>query len=261
LFKYTEPLFEKGRILKTAMLESLRDYPRSFLDIRYQEYTDGIITGAGIHVGPQTLTVTPGIIKHAGRLYMMEEAQEVSYSATGRETVLAVHFEKAESSADFDSYAGRLVLQERPPASDEVELGRFKLKEGAVLRSDYLDFADLATEYNTLNLLHAQQAGRGESTLASVIFKLFARELLGRGSDHPADLSFALLCLNQERVEMEALLHYLAARSGMKLTDLADLQKDRLRLHQALVRILEENGGQRPLSGLRRSGPQRMMVD
>ncbi|MFB5763890.1 DNA and RNA helicase [Paenibacillus medicaginis] len=261
MFKHTRPLFEKGRILKTAMLESLRDYPRSFLDVRYQEYTDGIITGADIRVGPKTLTVAPGIIKYDGRLYLMEEAQEVPYTATGRETVLVVHFEKAESSADFDSYVGRLVLQERPPASDEVELGRFKLKEGAVLRSDYLDFSDLATEFNTLNLLHARNAGRGEGTLVPVIFKFFARELLGRGSTHPADLSFALLGLNQERIEMETLLHYLAARSGMRLKDLSDLQKDRLRLHQALVRILEENGGQRPLAGHRRSGPQRMMVD
>lgn len=45
------PKFEKGRILKTEMLENLRDYPRSFLDIRYQDFSDGIITGMNVTVG------------------------------------------------------------------------------------------------------------------------------------------------------------------------------------------------------------------
>lgn len=261
MFIHTMPRFEKGRILKTSMLESLRDYPRSYLDIRYRDYSDGILTGADINVGPHALTVTPGLAKHAGIIYQMAEEQEVPYTATGREAVLAVRFAAVESSADFDSYAGRLVIQEHAPGPDELELCRFKLKEGAVLRSNYIDFADLATEYNTLNVLHVRRAGRGEDTLAPMILRCYARELLGRGSADPADLSFSLLCLNQEYIEMEALLHYVAVRTGSSLQDIRHLAQDRTSLHRTLVRILEENGGQRPLTGYRRNGPQRMMVD
>jgi hypothetical protein len=48
---------------------------------------------------------------------------------------------------------------------DELELGRFKLREGAVLRSDYTDFFDLITEYNTINVINVEYAGIKESTM------------------------------------------------------------------------------------------------
>lgn len=86
------PKFEKGRILKTEMLENLRDYPRSFLDIRYQDFSDGIITGMNVTVGENTLTIGRGIVKHKDRLYLLEQEQEVPYAATGRLSVLKLLF-------------------------------------------------------------------------------------------------------------------------------------------------------------------------
>ncbi|AIQ14235.1 hypothetical protein [Paenibacillus durus] len=255
MFTHIVPKFEKGRILKTGMLENLRDYPRSFLDIRYQDYSDGIIAGTNVSVREDVLCISPGIIKYAGRLYLMEEEQEVPYAATGREMVLKVRFEEGQSSADFDRHAGTVVLEENQHGDIEQELARFKLKEGAVLRSGYIDFADLSTEYNTLNFIRALHAGCGGGTLSPIILKLFARELIGKGSRDPLDLSFALLCLNEEKIELEAILHYLAARSGSSLPD-----DDPVKLHQALVRVLEEQGGHRSY-GAARNGPQRMLVD
>ena len=36
MFENNYPLFNPGRILKTKMLEELRDYPREFIDIKYK---------------------------------------------------------------------------------------------------------------------------------------------------------------------------------------------------------------------------------
>ncbi|MGQ3479389.1 DNA and RNA helicase [Paenibacillus sp. TY11] len=250
------PKFEKGRILKTEMLENLRDYSRSFLDIRYQDFSDGIITGMNVTVGEHTLTIGRGIVKHKDRLYLLEQEQEVPYAATGRLSVLKIKFQEEQSTADFQRYLGEIALEEEQVNQRELELGRFKLKTGALLRSDYVDFADLATEFNTFNLIQVQQAGTTVPTLPSCIFKMFARELISRGTSDPFDLSFAMLCLNQGFIEREAVLHYLSSRSGTAYRDY-----DSSKLHQVMSRVLEEKGGRRMNMGVARSGGQRMLVD
>ena len=50
MYKNNKPLFEAGKILKIQMLEELRDFNRDYLDIRYEEYTDGIIKGCAIEI-------------------------------------------------------------------------------------------------------------------------------------------------------------------------------------------------------------------
>ncbi|MDQ0494828.1 DNA and RNA helicase [Paenibacillus brasilensis] len=249
------PKFEKGRILKTEMLENLRDYPRSFLDIRYQDYSDGIITGMNVTVGEHALTVGRGIVKHKGRLYLLEQGQEVPYTATGRLSVLKIRFQEEQSTADFQQHLGNICLEEEVN-SQELELGRFKLKTGALLRSDYVDFADLATEFNTFSLIQVQHAGTTGPTLSPYIFKMFARELISRGTSDPFDLAFTMLCLNQGFIEREAVLYYLSSRSGAAYRDY-----DSSKLHQVLARVLEEKGGRRVNAGTTRSGGQRMLVD
>jgi hypothetical protein len=65
------PNFGKGRILKKEMLESLRDYPRDYLDICFKDYSNGIISGADILVGENGITVSRGVVKHNNRIYML----------------------------------------------------------------------------------------------------------------------------------------------------------------------------------------------
>ncbi|MGZ0042449.1 DNA and RNA helicase [Paenibacillus ottowii] len=250
------PKFEKGRILKTEMLENLRDYPRSFLDIRYQDYSDGIITGMNVTVGEHTLTVGRGIVKHNDKLYLLEQEHEVPYAATGRLSVLKIKFQKEQSTTDFQSYLGEIVIEEEQANQSELELGRYKLKEGALLRSDYVDFADLATEFNTFNLIEVPHAGTTGPTLSPFMFKMFARELISRGTSDPFDLAFTMLCLNQGFIEREAVLHYLSSRSGASYRDYGSNK-----LHQVMARVLEEKGGRRVNTGTPRSGSPRMLVD
>ncbi|WP_046226790.1 hypothetical protein [Paenibacillus dauci] len=258
MFQYSYPRFEKGRVLKTEMLASVRDYPRSLVDVRYHEYSDGIITGAQVTVNERELTIAPGLIKHQGRLYVLEQQQHIEYDATGVETILKVRFYENGSDRDFERYTGEIVLEEEIDSNSEIELGRFKLKHGAVLRSEYVDFADLVTEYNTFHTIHIQYSGIGEATVSPFVFRWFARELFAQGASHPnpLDLSFGLMCLNEERIQRAAVLSYLSARFGHPYREM-----DNIKIHHSLERVLAENGGRRGKSGMQRSGPQRMLVD
>lgn len=258
MFTYIQPRFAKGRVLKTEMLEQVRDYPRVLANIQYDEYSDGILNGANVTVDPAELTVAPGLIKFRDHLYMLEQPQRLFYKATEQEQILRIRFEDHGSNSDFDRLAGVLVLDEQQPATDELELGRFKLKQGAILRSDYVDFADMVTEFNTWNPVSARYAGIGQDTLRPEILHQFARELLQTGTQDAADYAFAFMVLNAQRIERTVVEHYIAARNQTEPGSGSNM-----RLHRQLTVILQDAArGKRSSSRWNgRSPGGRMIVD
>lgn len=257
MFTQLQPDFQRGRILKTEMLNRLRDFPQYFTDIYFQQLSDGVVMGADVQVHDDILRIKRGIVKHAGRLYLLEEDMEVPYKATGHETVLKIRFTPQSDRPDFIEYGSTVVLDDDLNLStNELELARFKLKEGAKLRSQYQSFADMTTEYNTLNIIHVSYAGNGNGTIHPAIIRYFASELLSKESANPYDIAFGMLCLNGTTVEREVLLHYVSHRLGIGYQDYANVQ-----IHKYLDRILHQAGGSRSKFDDRHQGPRRMIVD
>lgn len=60
------PAFERGRIMKKELLWALRDYSYSALQLQYQDYPAGIISGCHISVEDDMLIVGKGIVKMSG---------------------------------------------------------------------------------------------------------------------------------------------------------------------------------------------------
>ncbi|WP_028558691.1 hypothetical protein [Paenibacillus pinihumi] len=255
------PNFEKGRILKSEMMGNLRDYPRMLTELYWEDYSNGIITGAEIRTGNHHLTVTRGIVKQAGRLYVLYEDYDLPYEATGIETLVKLRFLDPVIRSDMVSYHAEIVLDEKSELEEyELELGRFKLKQGAQLRMNYQSFEDMATEYNTINLIHTQYAGRKRSTVAPAITHYFASELFKRGSRDVLDVSFAMQCLNGRSVERDVIEQYLSARLGTESKAFSNLS-----IHRSFTRILGglSNGNTSGVTtqGRLYGGPQRMWVD
>ena len=46
---FSEPLFRKGRVLKTESLEALRDFPLHLARLGLERWADGILFGYDIH--------------------------------------------------------------------------------------------------------------------------------------------------------------------------------------------------------------------
>ncbi|OXM85381.1 DNA and RNA helicase [Paenibacillus rigui] len=258
MYSNVYPYFTKGRILKRSMLESLRDYPRQFTELYFKDYADGVISGTDVRIEDEWLVVTGGIVKHRGWIYLLQDECRVPYRATGRDTLLKIRFQDPEEQPDFQHYGAALVLDDEVQVGgNELELGRFKLKEGAKLRSAYQSFADFATEYNTWNLLHVQYAGRGGSSLHPAVTRFYAAQLLEKGSTNAYDIAFAMQCMNQGAVDRELVLHYISQRLGMGYKPY-----DHVQIHRYLVRILDEaQGGSRRVPDSRPHGPRRMVVD
>ncbi|WP_438496014.1 DNA and RNA helicase [Paenibacillus sp. IHBB 3054] len=258
MFTYTYPEFHKGRILKIRMLEDLRDFPRQFWELYYRDYADGIVSGAEVEVHAERLSVSPGILLYEGRLYMMTEPAEIAYKATGQETVLKLRFTALETGHDLSLGRSSLALEDAASGtgSHEMELARFKLKEGARLRKDYQSFADLATEYNTLQVLQVPYAAPGASTLPPAVLQDYAQRLMRTGTPDPHDVMFGMLCMNEGVITRSVILHYIASRLGQEYRDYPSLQ-----IHRYLDRILSNARGGQGHKGQAHGGMQRMLVD
>lgn len=257
MFTTQFPNFQKGRILKREMLENLRDLPRDFLDLYFQEYSNGIITGVNLHVNGTTLIVTKGIVKQNGRLYILQNDFELPYFPTGKETVLKIRFTEELNSPDFTIFSSEIMLDDLDElAENELELGRFKLKPGAKLRTDYIDFADFATEFNTINSIHCQYAGLYKSTFHPMILHYFAREMLKSKPSNAYDISFALECLNQERMQREVIDYYISNRLGLEYKEYTNLE-----IHKYLGRILLEVQSGVRMAAHNPGRPKRLIVD
>jgi len=253
------PMFTKGRILRLDMLEELRDYPRGMMDILYADLSSGIVAGAEIRLEENMLCITPGIVKFAGRLYMLKEEFRQPYHETGVLSVLRLRFHPELRNQDYVDFPAEVVLDGSMAEPDcELELARFKLKPGARLRDDYESFADHATEYNTLNRIHTPYASIGNSTFWPGALRYYAEAVLRAGGGQPHDYAFAMQVLGSERpVSRNVIQHYIGLRLGMGYREY-----DYAQIHKYLNRILNDiQSGSRGRHDYRPGGPQRMLVD
>lgn len=246
------PLFERNRILKKELLWSLRDYSFAHLALEYQEYSDGILQGCKVEVIGNEIAVGTGIVKYGGFLYLLTEEMRVTYEATQQWEVLKLRMSKETYSEDYIAYGAELFLdQEINRREDELEVCRFKLRQGAGLRDSYKNFADLETEYDTVNHLYASWAGLREETLPQTVIRTFAQEILSSRESKSEDVHFAYFCLNQSgSVAMDIIKDYVSRR--LERQDTIDV--DRLTLFYAMSDILAENSGK---AGNERKMPER----
>ena len=234
MFEYKIPRFAELRIFTREILFSMRDLLWKEQQLAYTDYSSGIITGCGLVEKDGLIGVEPGIVKFGGRLYLLEKQELLPYQPSDQWTVLKIRFGTPIASKDFEYYTGELVLDpETRLHANELEMGRFKLKTGAYLRTDYVDFADMDTEYDTVSLIHAVQAACGEPTLHRKILEQFAREAWPYLQDG-FDVDFCGHCLaGRQPVRREYLTRYICRRLEAEYHPMGNRE-----LYEALTRIL-----------------------
>ena len=101
----------------------------------------------------------------------------MKYSPTEEYALMKLIFEPPILTENFLQRNVRIILSaDMTLAKNEMELCRFKLKKGAILRTKYTDFFDMATEFDTVNLINAPHSAVGGSTLSPAILRTFALE-------------------------------------------------------------------------------------
>lgn len=259
MFLNTYPLFNRGRTLKIEMLEQLRDFPRDFINILLEQYSDGIITGCELSVNNHYLVIAKGIVKHGGTLYMLKESCSVAYESTNTTVMLKIRFLDETKNNDFIRSGTEIFIDDDLDIkTDELELCRFKAKTGARLRVDYINFEDMSTEYDTVNLINSPFAAPAKSSLSPSILKTFAKEAFKYPITNALDAAFCMQCLQtQETLNREMIQNYLSARLRQELREYSNEE-----IYKYLLQILGDiSQGRERSQGNRSFGGRSIMVD
>jgi len=70
--------FKTGTILQSSHFNNLRDYPKTYLEAKYKNYSDGIIEGFNIETNENKVILTPGIIKLEGQIRFLRDEIVIS---------------------------------------------------------------------------------------------------------------------------------------------------------------------------------------
>lgn len=234
--KLIYPNFNKGRILKIEMLENLRDYSRDTLEILSSELSDGIIKGLEADVSKNIITFSKGIVKYQGEIYLIGENISIDYSATDVEVLIKLIFLEESIDADYKIQYVSVNLDKNTTIKDnEMELGRFKLKEGAYLRTDYKDLDDYTTEYNTINLINVRYSSVNDYTLTPKFIRSYGMEILKTKTKDSWDITFGTSCINNGSLTRDLIISYINVKLNEENENLSNDE-----LHKKLITVLQK---------------------
>lgn len=237
------PVFAGRRILKKESLWDIRDYTYAGWQLYYAEYTDGLLKGCDIRAEDGRLVIGKGMLKFHDFIYLMMEEERVDYQPKNRWQVLKAEFSEDETNLDYKAYRVRFFLDEEMELGEnQIEMCRFYLREGSVLRDSYKNFADMSTEYDTVNLICATVAGVREKTLHPVVVRQFGEELWNMEEKDQFDFGFCSLVWNtQGRVERKVIAAYLSNK--MKKAVVANIMSyDNQMVYEKLENIVDNMG-------------------
>lgn len=209
----------------------------------YAEYTDGLLKGCDIRAEDGQLVIGKGMLKFHDFIYLMMEEEEVAYQPKNRWQVLKAEFLEDDTNLDYKAYRVRFFLDEELELGEnQMEMCRFYLREGSALRDSYKNFADMSTEYDTVNLICATVAGIGEKTLHPLVVKQFGEELWNMEEKDQFDFGFCSLVWNtQGRVERKVIAAYLSNK--MKKAVVANIMSyDNQMVYEKLENIVDNMG-------------------
>ena len=251
------PLLEEMRILRTDALKGIRDRAFDALPLYLNDYSDGIVSGCDFIADKDMVKVLPGIVKHDEFFYFLKKPMSINYTATEEYALLKLKFEDKKTDESILLKNVQLMLTpDTELKKDEIELCRFKLKSGAVLRTKYVDFFDYMTEFDTVNLIFAPAASSVKSSLLPKITEAWGKEAMNYDLN-PLDQCFCLKTLSKTTLSYDEIAFYIAHRLEIPFDDW-----DNLALYKKLCQILTEikANGERRCRNISR-GRREVLVD
>lgn len=251
--EYRKPLFQKGRVLKKEGLDALRDFPSGLAGIFFKGWSDGVLAGFDISYqkgtsGNGQIIVSGGAVLYKENIIIADQ-EVIPFEEFDKQIIIKLYIFPVINTEDFDIYPLEICAEEEGNNNNGLELGKFRLSQGARLRKEYQDLQDFHTAYNTLDITNVPYAGQGGVTVSPVLLQVFARMLLSSRTSRESDISFALMCLGRQPVPKECLLQYISNRLGIPYREMGHSE-----IYKYLVQIAGTgNTGRRQAKG--KEGP------
>lgn len=253
------PVFQPGNILTHEMLQLLREYAIDNAAVQWEGYSDGVLKGCHITTAPGILTVGKGIVLVKSKPFYIRTERTIRTESHDTEQMLVVRASEEEHCVDFIVREVELLLvSPENVLADDVELCRFRLQKGALLRSEYRDYKDMDTEYDTVCVKYAKWAAYGGESVSPEILDKFAEEAMRNKTEEPGDLQFLgrIAALNGVTLNPKELMLYLSRRLNRTYQSY-----DNREIYDGLSEVLTLMKKGRTASGQRRPETRRMIVD
>ena len=257
MFYYKELQFQSNAVLHSEDLRESNNYPRELAEIFYKDYPDGIIEGTEVGTRNGRLVIRPGVVKYKGLLYHSASDIVVDFQANGKQQYLRLRFWDKNVFPGVNQYETEMIVTDQKDQFPyELELARFVAENGADLLKKQESFSDLFVTFNNLDFRSVPYSSRSGLTLAPIITKTFAKEVLARNTENYSDIAFAMTCLQGNVIERDLIISYLSARTGRNLTS----ETTQLELSNMLKQIVEGAGGRETARG-KAQQERRIIID
>lgn len=252
------PVFEKGNILTREMLDSIKAYAVDAIQLSYQGFGNGIISGCEITITDNILTIHKGLVSYQGNICFITENIDLKYHSTDKWNAVKLYFgelSKEQSFTTMEMY-GEITERTEKEAS-AVEIARFRLQKGAMLRTNHRNLQDYETEYDTLSMIEAEYAGYGESTICPELLYQFAKEAGSFHITRDVDMAFLLQIQNMkgQSINRKAVETYIALRLEKEISHMSNRE-----IYEGLVGVLKKIKHGKAEPEVRRR-PQKMIID
>lgn len=212
---YKIPVFEHGSVLTQDMLNRIKEYSIEGKNLEYQGFSNGILQGCQVSVLDHMIQVNPGMLLFEKGLFMISEPIKVPYFADN--SWLSVKFKFGNETKERNFMVRELDVIVTPSVKEEentIEICRFRLQRGAMLRSNYRSLQDMSTEFDTLNVIEAEWAAYGESSVSSLVLEQFAKDAIKKNIQNQDDFYFVeqILSLQGKTMNRSVIELYLSKR-------------------------------------------------
>ena len=275
-----EVSFLHGNILTKEMLNETYVYPRDFVELKYCDYSDGIIAGLDFVENDGTTYLTKGIVKFKGEYYfLLEDINLTSYflemhKQQNWSTKLYYLYLKSSTPIKVDSIIVQnldLYVSEECKQDDLFLLCRFYGgKDNMELpqlngNEEKEPFKKLTDDNLYVNMIDTLYAMPGKATYHPFLFKAVAEYLEQKPNKSILDNVILMQIQNMKVLSIDAMETYIYAtgynnEKNLDRESFFDLFVKCLKKKEDVNKISSENNKEKKVSKARYNGPKGMLI-
>ncbi|WP_293960076.1 hypothetical protein [uncultured Fusobacterium sp.] len=226
MIRKTKIIFESGRILNSKMLNELQNFSLRNIEIKYYDYSNGIIEGLNFESDNQYLYLTPGFLKYNNEYYFLNEKMIVmSFDEKGGQKYIYLSLKEPEERENIYIKELELVISNEELDESVIYLGKFQHYQNSSIKTDYKTLEDIGQAGNYINIVNRKYAGKIAATLSPEILYFYAKRVMNEVFSSNLDNYIFNKGLNREIVEMDILKEYLKNTDDFKELYLEFLNK------------------------------------
>lgn len=210
MIKKAEIVFESGRILNSKMLNALQNFSLRNIEIKYYEYSSGIIEGLNFESDSKYLYLTPGFLKYNNEYYFLTEKMVVmNFAELGKQVYIYLSPKEIVEENNIIVKELEIIISESKLYNDVIYLGEFQHYQNSYIKTKYKSLEDVGKAGDYINIINRKYAGREGATLAPEILYLYAKKISDEVFSNNLDSYIFNKGLNRECVEISILKDYL----------------------------------------------------